>query len=347
MALNYLITGGCGFIGRTLVERLVGRGDRVRVLDNLSVGTRNALPAAPAPVEIAVERLGKDWSPLELVVADIRDARATLAAAVGAEVIVHLAANTGVALSIDAPREDCEHNVFGVLNILEAARAHGVRRFVFASSGATLGDQPPPWHEDMAARPLSPYGASKLAGEAYCMAYSGSFGVESVALRFANVYGPRSDHKTSVVAKYLRRALAGEALEIYGDGSQTRDFIYIDDLVDAIEKATALPGLAGQVFQIGTAHGTSIVDLARMVAQEVAAQTGRDVPVLHASSLVGEVHRSVVDISKARRLLGYEPKVGLQVGLKRTLEYFLESMRPTRQEGSSEPKRYGAQRGLV
>jgi UDP-glucose 4-epimerase len=347
MAMNYLVTGGCGFIGRTLVERLVGRGDRVRVLDNLSVGTRDALPANPAMVELAVERLSKDWSPLELVVADIRDAQAALAAATGADVIVHLAANTGVALSIDAPREDCEHNVFGALNLLEAARAHRVRRFVFASSGATLGDQPPPWHEDMAARPLSPYGASKLAGEAYCMAYSGSFGVESVSLRFANVYGPRSDHKTSVIAKYLRLALSGQPIEIYGDGSQTRDFIYIDDLVEAVEKAAAAPGVAGQVFQIGTAHGTSIGDLAQMVAQEVKAHTGNDVPILRASSRVGEVHRSMVDISKARRLLGYEPKVGLQAGLRRTLEYFLESMRPARQEGSSQSKRYGAQRGLV
>src|SRR5262249_28615030 len=160
MAMNWLVTGGCGFVGRTLGERLVNRGDRVRVFDNLSVGTRAALPAVPAPGEFPGGRLSKDWSPLELVVADIRDARSALSAAIGADIIVHLAANTGVALSIDAPREDCEHNVFGVLNLLEAARAHGVRRFVFASSGATLGDQPPPWHEDMAARPLSPYGAS-------------------------------------------------------------------------------------------------------------------------------------------------------------------------------------------
>src|SRR5262249_16844775 len=154
------------------------------------------------------------------------------------------------------------NNVVGTLNYLEACRRLGVRRFVFASSGAPIGDCEPPLHEEMPGHPVSPYGASKLAGEAYCSAYRHSFGIETVALRFGNCYGPLSSHKNSVVAKFIRQALAGQPWEIFGDGCQTRDFIYVQDVTDAIIRAATVEGIGGEVFQIATNSETTVLELA-------------------------------------------------------------------------------------
>lgn len=245
--VRYLITGGCGFIGRNLISRLAtDPANHIRVFDDLSVGS-----IAELQTVIPVLRRGEGKEPCfvrgaaELIVGDIRDAPAITAAMAGAEIVVHLAANSGVALAVADPERDCGVNVLGTLNCLQAARLQAARRFVFASSGAPLGMCEPPLHEAMAPRPASPYGASKLAGEAYCCAYFHCFGVETVVLRFANVYGPYSGHKSSVVAKLIREALRGEAWTLYGDGGQTRDFIFVDDLCSAIAKAALTPGVVG------------------------------------------------------------------------------------------------------
>lgn len=319
--MRWLVTGGCGFIGSALVGRLRARGETVRVVDNLSLGTREALMPATV-VERDVAELGDTWAPLELVVADIRDADAARAAAVGANAVVHLAANAGVMPSIEEPRQDCLVNVIGTFNYLDAARINGVPRFVFASSGAPLGEQDPPFHEEMVPKPTSPYGASKLAGEAYCGAFWRSFGVETVALRFGNVFGPGSGHKQSVVAKFLRRALAGEVLEVFGDGNQTRDFIYIDDIVEAIERAATRPGVGGEVVQIATQRESTVNEVAELIAECVRARTGRTVEIIHRAERQGEIKRNYADVSKARRILGFEPKVSLRKGLMMTLDYF-------------------------
>ena len=234
--MKWLITGGCGFIGRALAQSLLAEGGHaVRIFDNLSVGTWADLAAVGPFLEIDDTSDPCDWSaPLTLLAGDILDPATDKRAVIGADVVVHLAANTGVPQSVAEPMADCRTNVVGLLNLLEGLRGSNATRFVFASSGAPFGVQTPPLHEEMAPHPVSPYGASKLAGEGYCSAYFHCFGIETVTLRFGNVYGEGSGHKNSVVAKFIKQALAGENLEIYGDGSQTRDFIHVSDLVGAI-----------------------------------------------------------------------------------------------------------------
>lgn len=240
----------------------------------------------------------------------------------GVDVIVHLAANTGVGPSVEDPRKDCVTNVIGILNYLEAARHSGVKRFVFASSGAPVGECTPPIHEELPAHPVSPYGASKLAGEGYCSAYYHSFGVETVALRFGNVYGPGSGHKNSVVAKFIKQALAGETLEIYGDGKQTRDFIYIEDLTRAIGLAATKDGVGGEIFQIATNKETTVCE---MLTELLAVMKKADIPdieVIYGEKRQGDVMRNFSDTTKAKRILGWKNVVPLGNGLGKTVRYF-------------------------
>ena len=318
--MNWLITGGCGFIGRALIRVLLSEGGHaIRVLDNLSVGSRDDL-ASTAPFTE-----GTGWeAPLTLVEGDILDADAMLAATHGADVVIHLAANTGVGPSVENPRMDCKTNITGTLNALEAARAAGAGRFVFASSGAPLGVQTPPLHEEMAPHPASPYGASKLAGEGYCSAYFHSFGVETVVLRFGNVYGEGSTHKASVVAKFIKRALAGEVLEIYGDGSQTRDFIHISDLIRAVQAAATVPGIGGECFQIATAAETTVGAITERLVAAMAAEGMARPEVVNGELRTGDVARNFSDTSKAARMLGWHAEMDLDEGLRRTVRFFLE-----------------------
>ncbi|ABG04201.1 NAD-dependent epimerase/dehydratase [Rubrobacter xylanophilus DSM 9941] len=329
--MNWLVTGGCGFIGTALVRSLAqeGGGHAVRVVDNLSVGTREDLGAACGFREVSPEGAGPlEGEGVELVVGDILDEGLARRVCAGAEVVVHLAASTGVAPSVEDPRRDCVTNVLGTLNYLEAARAAGARRFVFASSGAAAGEVEPPIHEGVCPRPVSPYGAGKLAGEAYCSAYWRTYGLETVALRFGNVYGPGSGHKNSVVARFIRRAARGEVLEIYGDGTQTRDFIYIDDLVRALRLAATAGGVGGEVFQIATGSETSVGEVVELLLPVLAAAGIKGVRVERASPRPGDVARNYADTSKARRLLGWRAEVGLEEGLRRTVGWFLERGAP-------------------
>lgn len=325
MTGGWLITGGCGFIGTSLIAALAGAGEmRVRVVDDCSVGTPDDLARVAAFRETAPCDMADVIAPgVELVRGDIRDADLALAAARGAEVVVHLAANTGVAPSVENPRLDCETNVLGTLNYLEAARAGGARRFVFASSGAPVGECTPPIHEELPAHPVSPYGASKLAGEGYCSAYFRTFGVPTVALRFGNVYGPLSGHKNSVVARFIRRALDGKPLEIYGDGSQTRDFLYIGDLVRAVLAAASAQGAGGEVFQIATNRETSVAELLEELTAVLAQRGLTDIEVMHDAPRLGDVMRNFSDTQKARRILGWEPETPLREGLTQTVDWFL------------------------
>jgi len=326
--MKWLITGGCGFIGVSLIRELIRQGGhKIRVLDNLSVGSREDLSSVSSFNELEVSGImpmvgGDDAT--DLIVADVRDAVVLMAAAAGADVIVHLAGNTGVEPSVLDPRADCEANVFGVFNALEAARHQNVRRFVFASSGAPLGEVIPPIHEEMAPHPVSPYGASKLAGEGYCSAYYRTFGIETVALRFGNVYGPGSGHKNSVVAKFIRRAVNSEELVVYGDGAQTRDFIYINDLVDAVMKAAMKPGIGGEVFQIATNHETSVGELVEVLIAALNKAGVEGVTVRNDVPRQGDVLRNFSDTSKAARLLGWKPITQLDKGLAMTINWFLK-----------------------
>lgn len=301
---SYLITGGCGFIGVNLISRLVAEGASVRILDNLSLGKREE-----------VDPLGVD-----LQVGDIRDLPAVAAACKGVDVVVHLAAHTRVVESVTSPELNFEINAIGTMNVLRACREAGVKKLIFASTGgAILGEQEPPVHEGMVPRPISPYGAGKLVGEAYCSAYCGAYGLNTVALRFSNVYGPYSYHKGSVVAQFFKNLIQKEPVVIYGDGRQTRDFLYVGDLVEAVLLAdkTDTPG---EVFQIASGRETSIQSLVSAMKEAI---PGLAIEPRFEPPRAGEILRNYASIDKGRRILGYNPRMPLQEGLKKTWEWFL------------------------
>jgi len=296
-----LVTGGAGFIGTNLVKLLLDQGYYVRVLDDFSAGQKEYL----ADLDVQV------------VEGDVRDTDAVAAALVGMSGVVHLAAQAGgVPSSLQDPRRDCEVNFIGTLNLLEACRHAGVGRFIFASSNAPLGRQQPPATEDKAPLPISPYGAGKLAGEGYCLAYYGSWGLGTVVLRFANVYGPYSAHKHNVIARFFRDILTTGRITVDGDGRQTRDFIYTGDLCRAILLALE-SDVGGEVFQIATGVETSILALVGMM-QKVA---DRPVEVVYGPGRQGDIRQNYSAVGKARAILGWEPRVALHRGLELTWDW--------------------------
>lgn len=311
-------------MGSSLAQLLLSGGShKVCAFDNLSVGSIDDLNDK---VDAEIKQFPKacDWqNDLSVVVGDILDAELMKEAAVGADVVVHFAANTGVGPSVEDPVGDCQNNVQGTLNALEACRSADVKKFVFASSGAPLGVQTPPLHEEMAARPMSPYGASKLAGEGYCSAYYHCFGIETTVLRFGNVYGEGSSRKESVVAKFIKQAMVGDALEIYGNGGQTRDFIYISDLLEAVLLAATVEGIASEIFQIATAKETTMAELTEKLLVALQEEAGLQPEWFNGSARVGDVSRNFSDTSKAREMLGWEAKVGLDEGLRRTVRSYV------------------------
>lgn len=323
--MNWLITGGCGFLGTAIIQRLQQQGGHaVRVLDNLATGTRDDLAQVAAFTELTPGQIQGSPKGVELVVGDILDDHLSLLVTQGCEVIVHLAANTGVGPSVQEPRADCMANVLGTFNYLEAARINDIPRFIFASSGAPAGEVEPPIHEELPPHPVSPYGASKLAGEGYCSAYKRTFGIDTVILRFGNVYGPGSVHKGSVVAKFIRRALHGEVLEIFGDGSQTRDFIYIDDLIDAVMLAAVTPGIGGEAFQIATSMETTIGEMTERLITILRDAGLENVKVINTETRRGDVKRNYSDTTKACARLGWSPQIALDDGLRKTVAYFMK-----------------------
>jgi len=307
-----LVTGGCGFIGTNLVKHLADRGHQVRILDNLSVGKEENL----RKLQSRDSRL----LTVDLMIGDIRSRDVVSQAVKGMDAVVHLAAHTSVVESLENPKEDWDINVNGTLNLLEACRQTKVDRFIFASSNAAVGEQPPPIDETKIPKPLSPYGASKLAGEALCSSYYHSFSLKTMALRFANVYGSYCDHKSSVTTRFMGWVRQGKPLIIYGDGNQTRDFICADDICQAIHLSLIAPDyrLANTdsysgVFQIASGVETSINELAEIM-KEV---TGSNLQIIQESEREGEIKRNYSDISKARAILGFEPRIKLREGLEK------------------------------
>jgi len=299
-----LITGGAGFIGSALARVLTERGDRVRILDDLSIGQTFYL----------------DGVSHELVVASLANAEAVRNAVAGVDAVVHLAARAGIPDSVADPVGTFGVNVAQLLGVLDAARLARVPRFVFASSNAAAGDHEPPADESDLPHPVSPYGASKLAGEAYCQAYAATYGMAATALRFSNAYGPRSLHKKSVVATWLRAALAREPITIHGDGEQTRDFVFVDDLVAAVVATLdAAPDVvAGELFQVGTGRETTINELAAALGRAV----GRDLDIRREPARQGDVRRNVARVDKAADRLGYRAHVAIDSGLEQTARWF-------------------------
>lgn len=304
--MRWLIAGGCGFIGANLVaDLLAAGGQEVRVLDDGSAGADS------------LRAVGVDPGHLDLWRADVRDAAALQAAAQGAQAIVHLAGATGVAGSLADPLSDARVNVLGTLGVLEAARSTGAR-VVFTSTTAPLIGDAPTIDERTLPAPRVPYGAGKLAAEAYCHAYTKAFGVASCVVRLTNVYGPGSAHKTGAVGRFLADGLAGRALTVTGDGRQTRDFLHVDDVVRALRLAASHPAAAGQTFQIAAGHATAIGALAQSV-QALLRAHGHPVPaVTHAPARPAEVRATVADPAKAAAQLGWQAQIGLSAGLERT-----------------------------
>ena len=306
--MNILVTGGCGFIGSMLVRRLTESRERVRVLDDFSTGSRANLAGCDKGVE--------------LLEGDVRDSATMLAAMRGVEVVYHLAALPTVARSVVDPLRCNSVNVEGTLTVLLTARDLGVRRVVYASSSSVYGDQPAlPKHEDMPAVTLSPYAASKFAGESYCRAFAHVYGLETVSLRFFNIFGPRQDPSSeyaAVIPRFARWMLEGEQPVIYGDGGQTRDFTYVTNAVEACLLAASAGGEAvGEAMNVGCGVRISLLALVEVLNELL----GSRLEPLFAAPRPGDVRHSEADISKAARLIGYRPRVGLREGLEATVEW--------------------------
>jgi UDP-N-acetylglucosamine 4-epimerase len=314
--VDYLVTGGAGFIGSNTVETLVGLGRSVRVLDDFSSGKRENL----APF---VKRM-------ELVEGDLREASDVARAVEGVTYVLHQGAVPSVPLSVEDPLTTSEVNVTGTLNLLLAARDAGAKRLVFSSSSSVYGDAPElPKHEGLKPDPLSPYAASKLIGEHYCRMFTQLYGFETVSLRYFNVFGPRQDPASTyaaVVPKFIECLAQGRAPDIHGDGLQTRDFTYVADVVRANLIACEAPAEAvGQVFNIACHQQITILGLFKLIRDLVGAA---GVEPNHTPPRAGDVRHSFADISRAKALLGYEPEWSLRDGLAKTVEFFTRSGRP-------------------
>jgi len=323
MNKNILITGGCGFIGTSLIRRLLEKDPKsvVRVVDSFVTGTPDDLVEVTEFETYTADTIKNHTSGIGLIEGDIRDAELMQKVAQGVDAIVHLAANTGVGPSVEDPRLDMECNVIGTFNMLEAARINDIKSFVFASSGAPAGEVEPPIHEELPPHPVSPYGSSKLAGEGYCSSYAKTFGINTVCLRFGNVYGPGSKHKASVVAKFIKEALDGKTCMIYGDGKQTRDFIYIEDLINAVMLGIE-KDVGGETFQIATGRESTVGEVAQMIADELKAR-GVDMKIENEAPRLGDVARNFSDTTKAKNILGWIPQMMLTEGIGKTIDYFI------------------------
>jgi UDP-glucose 4-epimerase len=305
---TYLVTGGAGFIGSHITKALVDRADRVRVLDNLCTGNRkNIEPFA---------------SRIEFVEGDLVNAKDCERALDGVEVVFHQAALASVPRSVDAPLDTNAACVTGTVTLLDVARRKKVRRVVFGGSSSAYGDQPTPAkHEQLLPMPLSPYAAAKLAGEFYCQAFTHTYGLETVTLRYFNVFGPRQDPKSqyaAVIPKFITEMVAGRRPTIFGDGKQSRDFTYIDNIVQGNLLAANAPDAVGRTINVACGESFDLLQLVDGINRVL----GTTIKPVFEPARVGDVRESLADITLARKLLNYEPNIGFDEGLKRTVEYY-------------------------
>ena len=304
---NYLVTGGAGFIGSHLCGRLVQDGHSVRVLDNLWSGKRDNLSHVTGRVDF--------------VEADLRDDAAVAAAVADIDFVLHHGAIASVQFSVEQPLVEQQVNAVGTLKVLDAARSAGVKRVVFAASAAAYGTDPAtPKIETMPAVPSSPYGLSKVTGEHYCRIYSEVFGLETVCLRYFNIFGPRQDPSSpysGVISIFARRMLAGEPPTVFGDGQQSRDFAYVDNVVEANLLACQVSSAAGEVYNIGCERSISVNQLIGHLNDAL----GTSFDAVYEDPRPGDVRVSLADISRARQGLGYRPVVGFEEGLRNTVTW--------------------------
>ncbi len=311
MPERYLVTGGAGFIGSHIVTRLVKDGHFVRVVDDLSSGKR--------------ENIEHIREAIEFVQCDIRNAAAVREATEGVDYVLHQAAVSSVAKSVADPVTSAAVNIAGTINVLVAARDAGVKRVVFASSAAVYGEsEVSPKREDMQPDPVSPYAADKLAGEAYCRVFGRVYGLETVALRYFNVFGPRQDPQSdyaAAVPKFITTLLQGEAPTIFGDGEQSRDLVYVEDVVAANLLAAHAPAASGKVYNIAGGKSLTINEVVATLIQLI----GIDVAPMYGPVRAGDVRHSAADISRARADIGYENVTGFEDGLRTTVAWYRAS----------------------
>lgn len=308
--MRYLVTGGAGFIGSNIVEEILRRGHNVRVLDNFSTGRR---------VNIA-----SFSSDIELIEGDIRSLSTVYRAVDEVDFIIHQAALPSVPRSIADPITSNEVNITGTLNVLIAARDRGVRRVVFASSSSVYGNDPRlPKHEDMRPRPMSPYAISKLAGEVYCAVFDQLYDLETVILRYFNIFGPRQDPSSqysAVMPKFISAMAKNRRVTIYGDGQQSRDFTYVENVVQANLKACEMENLPEErIFNCACGNRISVLDMVLMLNRIME----KDLNPIFADPRPGDVRNSFADISRAVNFIEYTPSIKFEEGLKRTVEWFL------------------------
>ena len=309
---RFLVTGGAGFIGSNLVHRLLSDGHEVRVLDDLSTGR--------------LENLSEVAADIDFHEGDLRNPATVVRAVADRDYVLHQGAMPSVQRSVEDPRTSFEINSVGTLNVLIAARDAGVHRVVFAGSSSVYGDSEAlPKHEGMPPNPISGYAVSKIEGEYQCRVFHQLYGLETVTLRYFNVFGPRQDPSSeysAVIPRFITALLAGEAPCIYGDGDQARDFSYIDNVVDANLRACTADGAAGQAVNIACGEMVSLLELATML-REV---TGQDIPPRHEEARQGDVRYSLAAIERAREVLGYQPLVSVREGLVRTVAFYEEAV---------------------
>lgn len=303
-----LVTGGAGFIGSHIVRGLLKRGDQVRILDNLCTGhLRN------------IEEVKGD---IEFINGDICDETVVAKALQGVEVVFHQAALASVPLSLERPLDTNRACVTGTLTVLHQSAKAGVRRFIYAASSSAYGDQPTSSkRETDLPKPLSPYAVAKLAGEYYCQAYFRSFGLETVGIRYFNVFGPRQDPNSpysAVIPLFVTKILKGDRPVIYGDGTQSRDFTFVENVVHGNLLASTATGVGGQVMNVADGRQTTLLRLLELLSQML----GKSVEPIFEPPRVGDVKESLADISLARRLLNYEPQSSLEEGIQKTIEYY-------------------------
>ena len=307
MTDKVLVTGGCGFIGANLVRMLLDKGMHITVFDNLSKGNKDYI---------------KDLD-VAFIEGDIRDTAALGNALTGINRVVHLAAFGSVVESVDDPQINFEMNVVGTFNVLNQAVRHNIEKLVFSSTGgALIGDAIPPVNEQSLPKPISPYGAGKLCAEAYCHAYSKSYGINTVCTRFANVYGPYSQHKSGVINQFFKKITQDEPLIIYGDGSSTRDYIHVSDLCNGITRALLNDDVKNDVIHLASGRETSLRQLADLMIK-VSGKT--DHPVEYLDKRTGEVDRNFARYDYAKQVLGFEPQYQLEDGLKEAWDWLAKS----------------------
>ncbi len=311
---SYLVTGGAGFIGSHLAEELIRRGERVRVADSFITGKRENLEHIPG---------------VELVEGDLADLAVATRAVAGVDYVLHQAAIPSVPRSVEDPITSNRANIDASLNVLVAARDAGVKRVVYAGSSSAYGDTPTlPKVETMGTAPLSPYALQKLVAEQYCQMFTRLYGLETVTIRYFNVFGPRQDPSSpysGVISLFIRALVEGRQPTIYGDGEQTRDFTYVANVVDGVLRACTAPDASGEVINVATGGRISLNELFRVLKT----LTGATVEPTYGETRAGDVRDSQADIGKARRLLGYEPSVALDKGLEQTVAWFRKTQMTT------------------